>query len=94
MKIRKTLSRSREALDKIRSMCDMIETGCSEEDVFAFKCPICGAKMEIVFDCAGRLCLVVCSSEPDHGGLQRWCKSPPTWWQHFPTARLRLPPVR
>ena len=94
MKMRKPNARTRFIDAQLSAICDAIERGCGEESMQEFVCPVCGAKIAIVFEPTGKAYAVGCSTNPEHGGLMRYVRVPPMWWRKYPTGRLRNPPLR
>lgn len=64
---------------RIRSKWDL-------EEIAQFKCPLCGAPIDVRFDLSGRWFLVTCSAG-DHFSEEGTTNSPPTWWRE----RVRPP---
>jgi hypothetical protein len=58
-------------------------TGCSEEELKAFRCPVCGGQASFHVHPRGKGFVIRCVSDTAHMHMSDANLSPPDWWAKY-----------
>lgn len=60
-----------------------LSSGCSEEDLKAMRCPVCGGGVSFHVHPRGKMFFIRCESDNGHMAMTDANPSPPEWWKKY-----------
>lgn len=60
-----------------------LSTGCSEEELKAIRCPVCGSGVMFVVHPRRRMFFIRCELDNGHMAMHGVTSSSPDWWEKY-----------